>query len=422
MASNDRKGSESKLDTKRNSRTSRSSTSSTDRRDALSHSQSLKAQDGASAKPTDTVVDNTICPDCKKRCNDNDQAIECEFCERWYHRACQKVSIKFYEAIVEDSRTGSGIIHWYCNSSCNMFAKKVMGSMFSLRKDLDSVIGAVDSMDKRLGKVETGEISEQFTEKIRQIAREENKEERVNEQIERLENLRETLEGSAEENLSDRCKQLQSVSKFMDDKAKEQQRELEDRERRQRNLIIFDIPESTAENGYDKKKDDKEKVNLILEEIGVEKEPVYMRRLFKRNQRERKNSSGSERENEGGQESQASENTNNEKRNAPMLIIFDKQATRDEVIQKFIAAKKDAEEDNYEGEEDRLYLQVRIKRDMTQLERREDSERHQELKRMKEISKNEGDTHAKWVLRRGRVVNIGRYPRRRMQRGFQEGH
>ena len=29
-------------------------------------------------------VKNAICPDCRKRCKDNDKAIECEFFERWF--------------------------------------------------------------------------------------------------------------------------------------------------------------------------------------------------------------------------------------------------------------------------------------------------------------------------------------------------
>ena len=64
-------------------------------------------------------VDNVICPDCKKRCKDNEKAIECEFCERWFHANCQGVNDILYEAIKADGEAGTNFIHWYCNSSCN---------------------------------------------------------------------------------------------------------------------------------------------------------------------------------------------------------------------------------------------------------------------------------------------------------------
>ena len=54
---------------------------------------------------------------------------------------------------------------------------------------------------------------------------------------------------------------------------------------------------------------------------------------------------------------------------------------------------------------------------MTPLEREEDDALYQEMKRRRELSKNEGDHHAVWIRRRGEVVNIGRYPRDHGPRG-----
>ena len=66
------------------------------------------------------------CPDCKKVCKDDEAALECEFCERWFHASCQNVTDQLYAAIQADSQAGTNIIHWYCNTSCNFFAKKIV--------------------------------------------------------------------------------------------------------------------------------------------------------------------------------------------------------------------------------------------------------------------------------------------------------
>ena len=283
--------------------------------------------------------------------------------------------------------------------------------MTSMRKDLDQVAGAVGGLTSRLAKIEHGAISGDLADSIRVLVRDELKSEsaEISESMQKFESMREIMASQEIESLEDKCKQLETVSKFMDEKAREQKREQEERLRRQTNLIIFEIPESTAEEGQDRKKEDKEKVDQILEEIGVESEPVFMKRLFKKRGK--------------GNNDNSSANHNQEKKYCtPLLLKFNSPVARDDVLKKFVAAKIDAEEDDYEGEEERLYLSVRMKRDMTRQERAEDFALYKEQKGKREQSKNEGDVHAKWVIRSGRVINIGRYPRGRFQRRDQQQH
>ena len=278
--------------------------------------------------------------------------------------------------------------------------------MTSLRKDLDNVAGAVGGITQRLEKIEHGAISGGLADSIRVLVRDEIKSgsDDITESMQKFESMKEIMASQEMESLEDRCKQIETVNKFMNEKAKEQQREQDDRSRRQTNIIVFDIPESTAEEGQDRKREDREKVDQILEEIGAENEPVFMKRLFKR----RGNVSNNIRNSQQG-------NEESKKQCTPMMLKFNNQASRDDVLKKFIAAKKDAEEDEYEGEEDKLYLSIRMKRDMTKQERAEDFALYKEQKSRRDQSKNEGDVHARWVIRSGRVINIGRYPRSRYQ-------
>ena len=44
------------------------------------------------------------CGDCKNACRDNDKALFCYMCERWFHAACQKVGDDMYEVISKVTR------------------------------------------------------------------------------------------------------------------------------------------------------------------------------------------------------------------------------------------------------------------------------------------------------------------------------
>ena len=353
--------------------------------------------------------EEAICPDCNKQCTENDQAVECEFCERWFHKKCQKVSDSLYQAISDDNESGTNMVHWYCNTSCNLFAKKFMNNMFELRRGLDKVTDRVEHISRKVENLECGAMPEKLEKSVRNIVRDELKSEEVEETLEKLESVKELIDKQGMQTLDDNSKHLESISKFMDDKAREQELEIEDRKRRQSNLIVFKLPESNAEELKDKFQDDQDRVNEILEEIGADSKPVYMKRLISKTERDRR--AKPTKKIEGASKSVENE----EVLAAPLLMKFKNQMDRDEVLEKYIGAVKDAKDDNFEGEEDRLYLKLNIQRDMTVKEREEDLKLYNELKEKKAMSKNLKDERARWVRREGRIINIGRYPRGRME-------
>ena len=357
------------------------------------------------------------CPDCKKQCRDGDKALECEVCERWFHADCQKVTGTMYEALRQDSEAGTNMLHWYCNSSCKFFTNKFMQGFQNLREDLDKVSGAVGNLTERVNKIENGEMSAQMETSIKAIVNEEIKggSDAVQEGIQQIENFREIMHSQKMDSIEDKVRQIETINKFMDDKAKEQRYELEDRTRRQTNLIIFDLPESVEEEGAERKREDIENIEKILDEIGAECRPVFSKRLFKRRSKDVRSQSSQRRENDTG-----SRDDSDTRKATPILLKFKSKDERDEVLNRYISARKDAEEDEFEGEEERLYLKVKVKRDMTKQEREEDRALYSDIREKREQSKNEGDVYAKWVARNGRAVNIGRYPRPHyMRRGSQ---
>ena len=286
--------------------------------------------------------------------------------------------------------------------------------MFELKKGLERVNDQVEHVKRKVENLECGAMSEKLQESVRNIVKDELEKENVEETLEKLESMKDLIEKQEINKLEEKCKDIENISKFMDAKAKEQELEMEDRARRQKGLIIFKLPESDKAEVSDKIKEDKERVNQILDEIGVEEKPVFMKRLFGKKDRVRRT--------KAGQATSNSENIEPEIKAAPFLVKFESQSVRDEVISKYIGAMKDGKEEDFEGEEERLYHTVNIQRDMTRKEREEDLKLYKELKDKREMSKNCQDERAHWVRRHGRVINIGRYPRGRMDQRDATGH
>ena len=134
-----------------------------------------------------------------------------------------------------------------------------------------------------------------------------------------------------------------------------------------------------------------------------------MKRLISKKDKERRRIKATEE-----QKGATALSEHNEVNASPLLMKFESQNARDEVLKKYIGATKDAKVDEYEGEENRLYLNINIQRDMTRKERDEDLRLYKELKEKKQMAKNSNDTKARWVRRQGRIINIGRYPRSRI--------
>ena len=396
-SSADRKGNSTVAEKKEKPQTPVSSTSSSDK------TKSAKgiASNGQEVMD-DHVFDKTVCPDCKKLCKEDEQAVECECCERWFHKACQGVSDSLYQAIEEDSIEGRNMVHWYCNTSCNFFASKFMTNM---KKGLDKVADQIEHVKRKVENIECGAMPTALENSVRNLVREELKKEDVEETLEKLESVKEII--SKQDNFEDRCKQLESINKFMDDKAKEQELEMEDRRHRQTNLIIFKLPESNEQEIDDKIKEDRQRVEQILDEIGAESKPVFIKRLIGKKERVKRINRKSD------SQQGASASVNDEIKMAPLLLKFGNQNARDEVLTNYIGCMRDGKEDNFEGEEERLYHTVNIQRDMTLKEREEDLRLYKELKDKREMSKNCNDQNAHWVRRFGRIINIGKYPRGR---------
>ena len=150
--------------------------------------------------------------------------------------------------------------------------------------------------------------------------------------------------------------------------------ELGDREDRRLNAILFNVTEVENADSDERIHEDTAKATAILEDIGMSTEIIETRRLGKYNAT-----------NENPRPLRITVPTLSDKmrlmRNAPQL--------------------KNSSDPNMKL--------VRIRKDMTPMEREEDLKLKREWEGKKEESTKSGDHQAKWIRRRGKVVNVGTY-------------
>ena len=204
----------------------------------------------------------------------------------------------------------------------------------------------------------------------------------------------EVVDNKENMNTGDVATHVSKVQEMIESENKEQMAEIEDRLKRKCNLVIFRLPEkdNTTESdstdatarGTDEvprlsaKEEDKDLVRTILQQVGAKPVPNDVRRLGKYNRESSKP--------------------------RPVRLSFNSEKERDEVLTLAYRSNKNKIEGN-----DKLCHKVILRKDLTVQEREEEDRLYAELKNKRQGSKASGDYRARWVRRRGQIVNIGDY-------------
>lgn len=211
------------------------------------------------------------CGSCDKLCRENDKSLVCKGCDRYFHITCQKVSEAKYEVLVADSQCNTPSIMWFCNSSCNFFAAKVMGSMVEMRKEIDSVKARVDSLSANVGKIDTrvleidsGMLTEEHNEAIRKVVKEEIDEVAAGGQIG-------ASTGTDQLDFKDK------VNGFVTESIGE----IRERDFRRRNFIVHNIPMSSSKEIQKRIKYDQKCVEQLCKEGLNLKENLEIKKIVR---------------------------------------------------------------------------------------------------------------------------------------------
>ena len=263
-------------------------------------SKSPESNDNEKSDPSSTqnggendIDRGTSCFACNKIVNEKDKALQCDCCNYWHHITCEKVSILTYKNLISMKESG---VKWYCRK-CNLGVQCVLTQIVILnqkQKETDDRLGYVeekvdqlDSIEERLRKVEAKlDGAKSYANAV--------KKEEVNEIIEE--------------------KTKESVEKLVEERTQKSIKDLEDKARRQTNLIVFNVPDSNEETEEERESEDHSKIELVLKQIGVKNNPVHMFRLR-------------------GQ-------TKNKGKDRPIKVIFRCMADRDDAVKAFAQARR----------------------------------------------------------------------------------
>ena len=146
------------------------------------------------------------------------------------------------------------------------------------------------------------------------------------------------------------------------------------RDRRGKNAIIFNLPESgknTEKNT--RRQEDEDRIVQILSNAGNDDTPLQTTRF----------------------------GNFNEGKARPIKVTLSDNTTRDSALKAiYKAAKEDADK----------VMQTSMRKDLSAMERVADKVLQTELKAKKEVSTQSGNDRAKWTAKKGQIVNVGIYP------------
>ena len=296
----------------------------------------------------------TSCFACSKAVTDKDKALQCDCCNYWHHINCEKVSALTYKNLISMKESG---VKWYCRK-CNVGVQCVLTQIVILNQKQKET-------EDRLGYVE---------EKVNEL---DSIEERLKNVEAKLEKPNSYADAVKKDEVCELVKEetKDSVEKLVEERTQKTIKDLEDKVRRQTNLIIFNLPDSVEETEEEKVSEDNSKIELLLSQIGVRYKPVASFRL-----KGPANKRGKDR---------------------PMKVVFRCMADRDDVLKAFSEARR-----NKKDKDNRLYTQISVRRDLTKAEREVEKKLYEELKQKQEEAKASGDHQIRYVRRKGKIIKI----------------
>ena len=97
-----------------------------------------------------------------------------------------------------------------------------------------------------------------------------------------------------------------------------------------------------------------------------------------------------------------------DQKHRPIRLTFSSEAMRDEALKAFHRTRKEKLADPLTP---KLSATLTLRNDLTPQERKEEDKLFEELKAKRQESERSGDRCAHWIMRHGRVMNIGHYSR-----------
>ena len=165
------------------------------------------------------------CGDCKKNVADQEDSLQCEICELWFHTDCQNITKTTYNFLVKNARAKdkNNCVHWYCKR-CDRGVGNILTSVAKLTMQQEKIQETVNEQQKEIDtlKITTSGFETRIKsneDKIMEMSSSQNRNETVN--------------------ADSKSKEKDNVIKVV----KEVTKNINERLSRQKNIVVFRIPE-----------------------------------------------------------------------------------------------------------------------------------------------------------------------------------
>lgn len=175
------------------------------------------------------IPDNSICVVCMRKVLDSDKGLQCEnICERWFHAFCVNVPDPEYRRLASD-----GNRKWTCaRFDCTELNKHPLNNLQSKFDTISMQMAAIITKLDDLSSI-TKDISSIKSQLVQVNEKLSNIEPRITDSENRIKSLEDEVLGL--KNCKESGSNVESVLE-----------EINDRERRSRNVIIYNLPESAS--------------------------------------------------------------------------------------------------------------------------------------------------------------------------------
>lgn len=184
-----------------------------------------------------TEEENLDCGTCALLVKDDDEALCCDICDTWYHIKCENVSKSKYSFLQEE---GNDDISWHCKG-CSRAAKKINDALVLLQRKQEQLEVRVDHISQELDLFKQ-EVTEKIADEV---------------QINMEANIKAEFKSAVEDAMKPL---IRDVTK-----------EINERERRKKNVMMFNVKESSSDDVNTRKEHDSKSVKEICKELGVDK-------------------------------------------------------------------------------------------------------------------------------------------------------
>jgi len=207
-----------------------------------------------------------ICGHCKKRCTvsgKQGQAVQCDLCGVWVHASCDGIGVEQYKQLVSLTSSIENIAYLCKLNSCQSRFKQMILKCVKATDNHDDLYSRLEKVEAKLDGI-VQEVGSQLQNHNKSIPSNTSEVEvKLNKVVQdlgtRLDSHRKTIE-AIPSNVPDLATAIANVTSSL---ATEQR----EREKRQCNLIIHNVPESESEDPNTRKKEDIDFVKSVFSDV-----------------------------------------------------------------------------------------------------------------------------------------------------------